>query len=239
MRFRTIKNSGKVGMEFCHTDSNGARVTRDLLRRLIINIVKKSTKYYDETGDHVFAYREKQLHSVICPSIEMITPSFLIEHPLTRKPAGEEEYTGYADYWISYRNYSFLLELKHSYFAYKRAKNPRQSIGSKFDNAIQQLKNVRKSECQLLTENNGLIKIALEAIVFYEGSSNEISNDVMKDQDFPLLLRQLISNSSLKDRVNFSSIWVLNKRLVEPYEYSNSFERYPALGFIGHISEMP
>lgn len=236
MNFSTIKNSGKVGMEFCLTDGNGMRVSKDLIEILIYNIIEKSTKYHNETGDHVFIYREKQLHTVICPSIEMITPCFLFEHPLTRKPTGEEEYRGHADYWISYRNYEFILELKHAFFAYKRVNNPRQSIERKFDDAIKQLKSVRKRECELLTMNKGLVKIALEAIVFYERSRSEISNDWMKERDFPLLFKRMISNTGLKDRVNFSSIWVLDEKLVKPVEYHDYDEIYPALGFIGHIS---
>lgn len=238
MNFITIKNSGKVGMEFCFPDDKGMRVSKDLLEKLINNIVKKATNYYDETEDHVFIYREKQLHTVVCPSIEDITSSFLAEHPLIRKPAGEEEYLGHVDYWISYRNYEFLLELKHTYFAYNHMNTPRQSIKRKFDRALEQLESVRKRECDSLTINKGLVKIALEAIVFYERTRKGFSDDCVKDHDFPLLFERMISNAGLDNKINFYSLWVLHERLVEPFEYFNCDELYPALGFIGQVQSV-
>ena len=102
-----IRNCGELGIEFNDIRGDGARVTREFLRKLIQHIVAKSTRYYDETGrvgvpEHVFAYRERQLHSVVCPAIADITACFLVENPLNRKPAGEAEYRGSADYWIYY-----------------------------------------------------------------------------------------------------------------------------------------
>jgi hypothetical protein len=101
MKFETIQNSGKLGIEYSTEDGDGIKVSRDFLNKLIRNIVKRSTKYSDETEDHIFSYREKQLHSVVCPSIADLTPCCVMEHPLTRKPHGEEEYPGKCDYWIS------------------------------------------------------------------------------------------------------------------------------------------
>ena len=128
MKYATIKNCGEFGIEFENIKGAGARVSREFIMKLLKRIVKRSTRYYEETGDHVFIYGEKQLHSVVCPSIADITFSYLMEHPSFRKPAGEEEYLGNVDYWISYKRYSFLMELKHAYFAYRYADNPRKSI---------------------------------------------------------------------------------------------------------------
>ena len=238
MNYETIRDCGELGIDFSNIEGDGARVSRDFLRKLLQRIVKRSTKYYDETGDHVFIYREKQLHSVVCPSIADITASYLIEHPLIRKPAGEEEYLGNVDYWISYRNYSFLMELKHTYFAYRNADNPRKNITKKFERAMEQLKNIRKEECRALTDNKGLIKIALQTVVFYKGSRYEIFKDDLRDENFKDLFKKLVNNTELDRRSNLLSLWVLNERLVEPVKYKNSFEIYPAVAFIGNISEM-
>ena len=111
----------KIWFDFSLPPGKGQKVTKTLLKELFKNVINQSKKYYEETNDIIFAYREKQLHTVICPSIEKITKSFMIEHPIKRKPVGEEEYSGNIDYWISYNGFSYVIELKHDSFAYARA----------------------------------------------------------------------------------------------------------------------
>lgn len=235
MRFETIKNCGEIGFEFITEDGDGIRVSKDFLKNLIYCIVKRSTNYFDSLEEHIFAYRERQLHSVVCPSIADITPSYVMEHPLSRKPAGEEEYSGHVDYWLSYRDYEFLLELKHSYWGYRNVENPRQSISDKFNSAINQLQNIRTSECRSVTINKGIIKIALQAIIFYESSKNRISNNDISDRNFEDLFEKLIKNTELKKESNVTSLWLLHERLIKPVDYDTFFELYPAVAFVGKI----
>jgi len=235
---------GELEIKFSKLRGPGANITRDFLRKLMYRIVVRATKYFDEARlagceDHVFTYREKQFHSVVCPAIADITPWFLIEHPLYRKPAGEAEYPGTVDYWIYYKNYSFIMELKHSYFAYAKASNPRKAITRKFLDALSQLRNIRKDECRSLTYGNGLRKIALEAIVFYKGAKekSKLEEDI-KSEDFKSLFKNLLRNSELTNKSNFHALWILDKKLVVPFEYSDWFEIYPAVVFVGYISDM-
>jgi hypothetical protein len=97
---------------------------------------------------------------------------------------------------ISYRNYSFVMELKHCYFAYRNANAPRQEISNKFNKCIAQLKSIKKEECRNLSINKGMIRIALQMLVFYRSSQNELSNDDLEEQDFEDDFEQLIQNSS-------------------------------------------
>jgi hypothetical protein len=228
-----------MGFEFSNIDTDGARVSRDFLRKLVNNVVKRSSMYYNETVDHAFYYRERQFHSIVCPSIADITYSYLMEHPLKRKPAGENETYGFADYWISYRNYSFLMEMKHTYFAYKNLAHPRKSIAEKFNDALEQLKNVRREECRgLVICNYDLIKIALEIIVFYEGSKKKIRKKLLRNHDFAKSFSQLIESSDFNKTPNMRALWILRSGMVEPYVYDDgSSEIYPAVGFIANISE--
>lgn len=241
MKYETIKDCGEFGIEFDNIRGPGSRVSREFLRRFLKQFVLRSTEYYDETGDHAFYYRERQLHSVVCPSIAHITPTFLMEHPLTRKPAGEEERPGRVDYWIHYKNYSFLMELKHAYFAYSRAHNPGKSVTKKFTKALKQLRNVRKGECRFLKFGDGLRKIALEAIVFYRRwkEENKLKADLER-YDFKSLFQELIENTELEHKSNLRALWVLDKKLVEPVKITSlhSFEIFPATAFVGSIWEI-
>lgn len=128
MNFEKFGAWGEVGFEFSSRDDKGSRVARSFLERLVKNTIKHSIKYYEATEDHLFTYREKQLHSAVCPSIADITSAYLIEQPLKRKRYGEKKtHHGNVDYWIRHRNTTFLLELKHNYFAYRNTSHPRKS----------------------------------------------------------------------------------------------------------------
>ena len=60
----------------------------------------------------------------------------------------------------------------------------------------------------------------------------------LKFNSFKNLFKKLVNNTELDRRSNLRSLWVLNERLVEAVEYKNSFETYPAVAFVGNISEM-
>jgi len=236
MRYETIRKCGELGIEF--NDIN-ERITIDFLKKLLRGIVERSTKYYDETLDHVFVYREKQMHSVICPSIADLTSSYLLELPLIRKPAGEEEYPGSVDYWVSYRGYSFLIELKHTYFAYRTVKTPRKDIAEKMEEALNQLRSIRIDQCRYAAGSDKMLtKMALLTIVFYEGSKKKISEKEVMKLDFKNIFRKMLNRTGLMKTSNLLSLWILDRRLIIPFEYQNKEnEIYPAVGFVGKILE--
>lgn len=238
LEFETIRNCGEFGIDFSLKDGDGARVSKEFLQLLICNIIKRSTEYFDATdGSHIFYYKEKQLHSVVCPSIADLTSSYVIEHPITRKPHGEEEYSGKCDYWINFRNYSFVMELKHSYFAYRNVKSPRQDISNKFNRCLDQLKEIKKGESRNLAINKGTIKIALQAIVFYRFSQNKIRNDESEERDLEDAFELLIQNSDLKES-NVRSLWILHDRLFRSFDVDNGYEIYPAVAFVGKVFDV-
>lgn len=235
-----IRGCGELRIEFSRLEGIGSRVTRDFLSDLLRWIVKRSKMYWKKTGDHVFTYTERQMHSVVCPSIAKITGMYIMEHPVTRKPPRQKAYNGNVDYWISHKNFSFLMELKYTRFTYNRPNNPRKSIAGKFLHATRQLKNIRKEECtapHLLAGNKGLIKIALEIIVFRRGSMDPNQNleDDLKRLDFEDLFDKMLDTTGLRRRTNFRALWSLNRELVETFEYGSKKVIFPAVAFVGKI----
>lgn len=234
MQYETIRNCGEIGIEFSMEDSVGTRVTRRFLERLVKGIVRRSINYYKSTGDYVFSYGERQMHSVVCPSIAAITKAYLMEHSLARKPPGEDKYPGRVDYWVSYRNYSFLMELKHGYFAYKRTSNPRQDLLKKFNSAIDQLKSIRKDECEWIGGGDkGLFKIAFLTITFFSGSQSETKRDELKNEELKSHFDEMMKNSGLAKMTNLRALWILDK--FEPVEYSNAVQIFPAVAIVGQV----
>lgn len=70
---------------------------------------------------------------------------------MKRKPSGEDEYSGFVDYWVSLNGVSYLIEVKQAYYGYKSGRI-RASILHKFSEAIEQLKDVRKETCEDLCQ---------------------------------------------------------------------------------------
>jgi len=136
-------------------------------------------------------------------------------------------------------NFSFFIELKHTFFAYSKANNPRKIIHKKFTRALDQLESIKKDKCKQQTIGDGMRKIALEVIVFYRGSKDEniLINDLER-RDFKLLFEKLLVNSGLKKQSNMRALWVLDKRFGKPIEFAKTYEIYPAVGFIGNVSKI-
>ncbi len=239
LRFVKVRNCGQLGIEFYNEDSDGARVSKDLLQRLVKKIVRRCVDYYDETKDYIFSYRERELNSVVCPSIAAITPALMTECSLNRKPAGEDECQGRADYLMYYRKFAFLLELKHAYFAYNNVNSPRANIFDRFNDARKKLNDIRKDECRdFAIGSKDLIKIAFETIVFYEGSHDKSKKDSWKEKDFKQLFKEMMENSKLGQEANMKALWILDPRLVKPRDYDKGYyEVYPAVAFAGNISQ--
>lgn len=245
MKYETINGCGELGIEFGRIGGRSVKVPKDFLRKLLRRIVVRSTEYYDNAltllgeQDHVFTYRERQLHSVVCPSIGDITSYFMIETPLTRKRTGEPEYSGAVDYWIYYKDRCFLVELKHVYFAYRKADNPAKGITRKFEHALKQLNSIRKDESRSLAFGKRLRKIALEVVVFYRRSKEKRRLEIdLESRDFRALFKELVKNAQFRHRPNLRALWILDQRLVKPFRVGNTFETNPAVGFIGNISKL-
>ena len=135
-----------------------------------------------------------------------------MEHPLTRHPPGEvRSYSGRVDYWLSYRGLAYVIESKHSYFAYGRPSSPSQSIPNRFNRSVRQLRGIRKRESEyLIGEERALMKIAFQTIVFYEGSQ---SADSTMDTDFEEVFKEMLRKTRLTRKTDLQGLWLLHERL--------------------------
>jgi hypothetical protein len=241
MRFNTIRKCGKIGFEF-KKGVNGK--TRKFIRALVVQVAKNCVNYYEQTGDHLFSYRERQFNSAVCPAISEISNCFIIQHPLKRKARGEEPYTGRLDYWVNYDNIDFLIELKHDYYGYYNSKWTPWKIEMSLNSAIEQLKKIGIKELRKISIAKRVVKLALSTVVFYIGSSQSINIDKKVDEkniknSFKNLLEGLNSNSLLgKNVTNVQALWILHKNLLEEYEYQGRFQIYPAVSYVGHAFEV-
>lgn len=235
MRFRTIRNCGKIGFEF-KGGVNGK--TKEFIKELLVETVKNCKKYHSETGDHLFIYRERQFNSAICPAINEIADCFVMQHPIRRKPRGEQSYSGRLDYWIHYKKMDFLLELKHEYYGYRKAHLIPQQISDRLAEAIHQLKNIKKDEVRRIRNSDIANKVALAVVVFYSGTRKSVNDGTKADENkiresFKFLLGNL-EDSLGSDTINVRALWMLHEDLTEEIERGKKIYVYPAVGFVGY-----
>jgi hypothetical protein len=230
--FKNIRNCGKLSIEFGQIEGIGKRTTKKFLTTLLEKIIENAIRYYDNTSDSVFSYRERQLDTVICPAIADQTLAFLTEHPLKRKPSGEDEYPGFVDYWASFNGVSYLMEIKQAYYGYKSGRI-RASIPNRFSEAIDQLRDVRKETCEDLCQGDkNLFKIALEAITFFRSSFEK--KELIGYKTVPIINAfQRLKTLNPLNEGNMHALWLVDRNKVEPYDYtdSNGTTKYiPLLG---------
>lgn len=114
-----IKGVGEITFEMGKDLGKYTNMTEDFLENLIKGTAKRSVEYYKNTDgrDHLFAYREKQLNTAVCPVIaEICSPCvFKMELPIKREGKARR---GNLDYWIFLNDVVFALELKLAHVSY-------------------------------------------------------------------------------------------------------------------------
>lgn len=223
-------------------DGTGKRVTRDFLQQLLKGFAEQSLKhinFFDNSTPSIppFAYREKQLHSVIAPAICEISDSFLMECPVSREWSKKEknlkDRMGWLDYWCRYRDFDFFIELKHSYFQYD--KSVRKETIEKWKESIKQLSLLKAEAKDYGQYCNGVISIALEVVTIFD--------DVKTKGTIPLYKKSVLEEmqekcfNELKPKPDWSGIWILDKESVKRtyFEYDESTEVYPAVIMVAKV----
>ena len=122
LKVETVRTVGNIYYLSNLKNEQGQRIANDFLTRLTNGFGKRTAKYTRMTREVPFVYRERQLHSIIAPTLDDFTDAFLMELPTRRSwsVTADERISdshGWIDYWCSYRNISFLVELKHGFIS--------------------------------------------------------------------------------------------------------------------------
>lgn len=239
-----IRGIGKKNIIDDFKDGEGTRIARDFLDRLLTEFAKQSSKYMIGACEAPFAYKEKQLHSMLAPSISKITPLFLMEQPIERewsklRNANMINTMGWLDYWCRYRNIDFFIELKHGIDSFS-TDNIRKNTKKDWLYANSKQLQFLKKEAKLFSQwSKGVILLSLHVISIYETTKLDKqpkSSENIED----LLWIQQNYYTNLKPKPNWSGLWILNNTLVETckVEYDKSDKYYPGVLWLSRISEI-
>jgi len=222
-------------------DGEGIRITNKYFKSLVEDIAVNS---YQQINNTVwippFAYRERQVHTLIAPSINKNSDYFLMESPVNRNWNGIDskldDKHGWVDYWSSHKTYDYYFEVKHGFFSYKSMKVRAEEL-EKWNEACFQLETlideveIQKDYCK------GIFKVAFHVMPVYISSTNfEKLQETRIDSEG--VLESTINQMSLENEVNWACIWRLADDIDNTYEYSNTNERYPCVMFIAKVYDI-
>ena len=153
-------------------EREGFLVAKELIENLFYDMAKLSTKYCNDTFcDLPYLYRERQLDSILLPALSRLCDSMVlaelpaIRHSLSDNTKAEVS-SGRIDYWCIYKNYSFVIELKHSYDCFTTSTTT-EVASAAWKTMIGQLQSLGKEIRKYEEKTLGVIRIGLHFITSY------------------------------------------------------------------------
>lgn len=186
------------------------RIAHDFLSTLFEEFTIQSAKYINAVHEAPFAYRERQLHSMIAPALSKMTDAFLMESPIYRKwlkqAKKDSKRHGWLDYWCQFRDIEFFLELKHSYGSYKTG-YIRQEIKKNWEVLNEQLQAAKAEAKEYSNECLGVMLVDIHVILLYEYIVIKKLAESKGEQDTQKKIQSVYHNG-LNPKPNWSGLWV-------------------------------
>ena len=103
-------------------------IAYSFIKEMFCKVCKQSLLFSNSKYDIIeypFLFRERQLDSVVLPIISSLCKGLVIaEYPIVRdssiKGFEKKDSKGRIDYWCIYKDYSLVIEMKHSYDALRQ-----------------------------------------------------------------------------------------------------------------------
>jgi hypothetical protein len=239
---KTIRNIGKVYSSDSIEDKYATRVTRKFLDELTIEFARVSNKLIGPANFleyPPFAYRERQIHTILSPALFNTTDFFILEAPANReksKISDEDDSHGWSDYVCNYNGFCYIIEVKHWPLAYKTL-TPDQHMKNLWRNAIDQ-NTISEFDAKWYSKRSkGAYRLALLVSPIYQSSSNQFA-DFTNDKDY--LISKLFDqfNIHLKKKPDYLSLWALHDKLCEPYHADDITHFYSGVAFAAKLSPL-
>lgn len=201
-------------------------VSYELVRKLLIGMAKRSSVFCSKVfADYPFTYRERQLDSILLPELSKLCNGYVFaEYPVTRnsKLYDAKDSKGRIDYWCIYKNYSFVIEVKHSYDNYIIGKTKDETIRRWRTMNSYQLKSIKKYLKTFDEKTKGIIPLALHFIT--SESSKEPTNEhrdeyILKEREILIRLHNDLKHIAEPD---FTSLWEIDKDMYIDYWHNGN-----------------
>ncbi len=227
----------KHGLSFYKTvsekEGEDFEIAKELIENLFCDMAKLSTKY---VWDLPYTYRERQLDSILLPTLSKLCRGQVItELPAYRicnnRRFQVDESSGRIDYWCIYKNYSFVIELKHGYDFFSTP-TTQGRVTARWIKMQEQLQSIEKEIKSYVEETKGIIRIGLFVVTSrsekspnntliknFKKSISETFERFQKDlgRGFPTLKPDLQlcwripSTIVMREEQTFPGLWAISK----------------------------
>ena len=201
-------------------------VAYSLVRNLLIGMAKRArafncNKY--EFADYPFTYRERQLDSILLPELSRLCNGYVFtEYPVTRncrkKEFEADNSKGRIDYWSIYRDYSFAIELKHSYDNYNTDNTKEETRRRWKTMNAYQLHSIKKNLRSFDEKTKGVIPLALHFITSEaskEPTHEQLNEYKSKERE---MLARLHDDLKPIAEPDFISSWEIDRKMYLNYQ---------------------
>jgi hypothetical protein len=212
---------------------SGSKKIRTFLRTSAIEFLRVCVQYHRIINELPFIYRERQIQSLLLPSLAKVTRAVIAEQPIRRK-IGKKVISGRIDYWVFYEPYVFLIESKQSWQSVS-SKRTRKDTKRAWSAALEQLKSISRNEMEQLSySTKHIARIALIIVPCYQASKHKDKLIPHSEEAAIDILNTL--SGTLKPAPNWSAVWAIHKRLQTNHEYEKERnEIYPFLAFLARV----
>jgi len=222
---------------YCRDHFNDSQIKdskqlRKFLYKTISNFSDEMFSFYEEWGEFPFTYSEKQINSILVPSIHEYTKNIWLEQPFKNNKKKQR----FLDIATTINDDIYLIELKHSW------NNVNEDIYSKtsheWQTAITQIEDINKKSMKNHFEciDYNVFKIALLIMPTFIDSKvhNPIVN-LTAEEYTDVISEEFDRYIAQKYHPNFISVI----KLREPYNYENEYQNkkqiYPFISFIAKV----
>ena len=214
-----------------------------LVKNLLVGMAKRARLYcsnrYD-FADYPFCYRERQLDSILLPELSTLCKGYVFaEYPVTRNSRKYEakDSKGRIDYWCIYKDYSFVIEVKHSYDNFTSGKTKDETIGRWELMNKYQLRSIKKYiKRNYIEKTKGVIPLALHFVTSEFGGepTNERRNEYIEQER--MMLKRLHDDLTKIEEPDFMSLWEIDKEMYKKSQFDGY--SYPGLILVSKSYEV-
>ena len=235
MKFRHSTRESEIFLFSAkESDEEYYDVAYELTKNLFIGMAKRSLAFNSskyEIYEPPFVFRERQLDTLIMPVLSTLCKGLAFaEYPMTRNSKKKgleiEDSQGRIDYWCIYKDYSVVIEVKHSYDNFETSCTNNERLLQRWRTMnIVQLENVKDDIKHYEEKTKGVIRLGLHFVT--SQSSTNPSDDIREiyiSQEREMLER-LYKDLKTVVPPDFMSVWELDKDMVY---YANG-RAYPGL----------
>ena len=222
-------------------------VAQDFLISVLKEFIEPTHKFYKHgIIDAPYKYNERQLNSFLLPILsKLCDAAVLAECPVHRKIQSRIEEncidsSGRIDYWCIYKNYSFIIEVKHNYDCFTTP-NPKKRLIENWEYLNKKQICSSKQAAKIFEENTkGVIPLSLHFITCYAantpGNRSEAKKYARNIEGYLIDLKTKLSVSCPgKTTANFRAALLMPKAIVDLDTQNN--EIIPAVLLMARINK--